>query len=242
MHPRRSNDMSARFASGSVRTARPYLLSNLKETIRDYFDSIRSAPAPLYDELARILRPGDIVITFNYDLGIERALRAAGKWDIKTGYGFSIDERRKAVAGELTEAPREHELASAFVRRKDRFLCRGLGTSLGPRPVLYFRSDLEYLGYGDFVDPQLLAMHQQRRQLPAMIMPALPKAFYFQTTFGEEWEDFWDSLWQCGGKRGREAEDLVVIGYSLPAADERARAMLLGFREQGGSPDGLLWR
>ncbi len=46
-------------------STRPYLLSNLKEAIRDYFDSIRSAPAAHYDELARVLRPGDTVITFN---------------------------------------------------------------------------------------------------------------------------------------------------------------------------------
>ena len=50
--------------------ARPYLLSNLEEAIRDHFDAIRSTSAPLYDGLARILRPGDLVITFNYDLGV----------------------------------------------------------------------------------------------------------------------------------------------------------------------------
>jgi hypothetical protein len=70
---------------------RPYLLSDLKEALRNYFDSIRSAPAPLYDRLARVLREGDLIITFDYDLGVERAVHAAGMWDIRTGYGFSIE-------------------------------------------------------------------------------------------------------------------------------------------------------
>jgi len=61
-----------------------------------------------------------------------------------------------------------------------------------------------------------------------MIMPALPKTFHFATTFGEEWNDFWDGLWQRAESAIASADELVVIGYSLPTADERARAMLLG--------------
>jgi hypothetical protein len=72
--------------------SRSYLLSDLKEALRDYFDAVRSAPAPLYDRLARVLRSGDRVVTFNYDLGVERALHTAGLWDIKTGYGFPVVE------------------------------------------------------------------------------------------------------------------------------------------------------
>jgi hypothetical protein len=69
---------------------RHYLLHDLQEAIREYFETIRSTSAPLYDELSRHLLPGDKVITFNYDLAIERALHTAGLWNIKSGYGFSI--------------------------------------------------------------------------------------------------------------------------------------------------------
>ena len=58
-------------------------------------------------------------------------------------------------------------------------------------------------------------------------MPALPKTFYFQTTFGEEWKGFWNGLWWRAERAISSADELVVIGYSLPTADERARAMLL---------------
>ena len=71
--------------AASLGVSRPYLLSDLKEAIRDQFFSIRSAPATLYDGLARLLRPGDAVITFNYDLGVERALQSVGLWDVNNG-------------------------------------------------------------------------------------------------------------------------------------------------------------
>ncbi len=211
-------------------STRPYLLSELQEAIRDYFDSIRSAPATLYDELARILYPGDTVITFNYDLGIERALRAAGKWDVNSGYGFSIGNSDKLSPVNLLKLHGSSNWrALLFSGRTGSFV--GNGTSLGLRPVLYFRSDLEYLGYGDFVDPNCSSCTNSA-SLPAMIMPALPKTFYFQTTFGKEWEDFWNGLWRCAERAASSAEDLVVIGYSLPAADERARSLLLDSANQ----------
>jgi hypothetical protein len=61
-----------------------------------------------------------------------------------------------------------------------------------------------------------------------MIMPALPKQFYFVTTFGQEWKGFWDDLWRRAGCAIQTADEVVVIGYSMPIVDERARAMLLG--------------
>src|ERR1035437_4409940 len=45
--------------AAALGATRPYLLDSLKEAIRDHFDAIRCAPAPLYDRLARVLRAGD---------------------------------------------------------------------------------------------------------------------------------------------------------------------------------------
>jgi hypothetical protein len=72
--------------------ARPYVLGGMEEAIREHFDVTRAASTPLYDQLAHILRPRDAVIAFNYDLGVERALRAAEIWDVRTGYGFVIEQ------------------------------------------------------------------------------------------------------------------------------------------------------
>ena len=212
--------------AASLGVTRPYLLSDLKEALRDHFDSIRSAPAPLYDRLARVLRQGDLVITFNYDLGVERALRAAGLWDIRTGYGFSVEAAEQpSLVGVLKLHGSTNWRALLFGGMTGFFA--GGGNSLGNRPVLFFRPELEYLGYSDFIDPRCARL-DSAASLPAMIMPALPKTFHFATTYGEEWKEFWDALWWRAERAIENADELVIIGYSLPIADERARAMLLG--------------
>ncbi len=202
-------------------------LTYLQEALRDYFDTIRSTPAPLYDKLARVLRRSDLVITFNYDLGVERALHAAGLWDVKTGYGFPIEDGEPSPVEVLKLHGSTNWRALLFGGRTGTGFFVGDGTSLGDRPVLFFRPDLEYLGYEDFVDPRCARL-DTAPSLPAMIMPALPKTFHFATTYGGEWKDFWDGLWGRAERAIDNADDLVVIGYSLPTADERARAMLLG--------------
>src|SRR5260370_36871553 len=91
---------------------------------------------------------------------------------------------------------------------------------------------MEYLGYLDFVDP-LCSGIDTAASLVAMIMPALPKHFHFATTYGEEWKDFWDGLWWRAGHGIENAVELAGIGYSLPPADGRARAMLFGSPNKG---------
>jgi hypothetical protein len=61
-----------------------------------------------------------------------------------------------------------------------------------------------------------------------MIMPGLPKRFYSPTHRGNEWQPFWDGLWLRAQEAIAEATELVIIGYSLPEADKRARSLLLG--------------
>jgi len=67
-------------------------------------------------------------------------------------------------------------LTSLLLKARTGFFAGDVG-SLGCRPVLSFRPDLEYIGHSDFVDP--LCQSEIAASLPAMIMPALPKQFYF---------------------------------------------------------------
>ncbi len=211
--------------AASAGLARPYLLGDLKEAIRDHFDAVRSAPATLYNGLVRLLRPSDTVITFNYDLAVERALRVAGLWDLRTGYGFTVERSDRPSPVQVLKLHGSTNWRGLLFGGRTGFLVGG-GNSLGARPVLFFRPDLEYLGYPDFVDPQCQGLNSAA-SLPTMIMPALPKRFYFETTFGLEWKGFWDSLWQRAQHAISNADEVVIIGYSLPVADERARVMLL---------------
>jgi hypothetical protein len=218
------------YASGSraalLGAMRPYLLSDVKEAIRDHFDAIRSAPAVLYHSLAGRVRPGDVVITFNYDLGVERALRCAELWDIKTGYGFPVATADKPSLVDVLKLHGSTNWRALLFGGRTGFFAGG-GNSLGDRPVLFFRPDLAYLGYPDFIDPQCMGL-DTAVSLPAMIMPALPKDFHFATRHGQEWKGFWDYLWNRAAGAISNADHIVVIGYSLPSADERARELLLG--------------
>ena len=212
--------------AASLGAMRPNLLSDLKQAIPDYFDVIRSAPAVLYDKLACLIRPGDVVITFNYDLGVERALCAAGLWDIKKGYGFPVDAGDTPSLVEVLKLHGSTNWRALLFGGKTGYSA-GVANSVGYRPVLFFQPDLAFLGYPDFTDPQCRGL-DRAASLPAMIMPALPKEFHFRTEYGLEWKGFWDHLWGRAAGAISRADNIVVIGYSLPLVDERARDLLLG--------------
>jgi hypothetical protein len=55
------------------------------------FKSLREKRAVFYERLvAERVRAGDVVLTFNYDLALERELRKGSLWEINDGYGFSL--------------------------------------------------------------------------------------------------------------------------------------------------------
>lgn len=57
-----------------------YLRLAVKTMIPAYFNSLRSQPAELYRVFANgMLAPGDAVITFNYDLALDREMKRARK-------------------------------------------------------------------------------------------------------------------------------------------------------------------
>jgi hypothetical protein len=208
----------------SLGISRPYVLSGLKEAIRGHFEVIRSTPTPLYDKLAAALRPGDAVITFNYDLAIEKALRVGGKWDISTGYDFAVGPPQETAVPVLKLHGSINWRGLLFGGISHGF--SAFQNSLGERPVLFFKPDLTYLGYNAFVDP-LCAGLNSAATLPAMILPALPKQFFFDTNFGPEWGAFWEGLWNHAEQLLQSADEVAIIGYSLPVADERARQLIL---------------
>jgi len=109
---------------------------------------------------------------------------------------------------------------------RNRGTFQGGPDSLGHRAVIPC-SDLEYLGYHESVDPLSVTL-RTGASLPAMIMPAMPKRFHFGTSLGIKWKGFWDDLWDRARNAVAGADELVIIGYSMPMIDERSRDMLLG--------------
>jgi hypothetical protein len=58
-------------------------------------------------------------------------------------------------------------------------------------------------------------------------LPARTKEFFYETSFGLEWAEFWDALWSRAADALKRADKLVLCGYSLLPVDERARDLLL---------------
>jgi hypothetical protein len=189
-----------------------------------YFNAIRFQPAELYDKFAsEVLNPGDAIITFNYDVALDRALKRSGKWTIRDGYGFEIE--RLALEHSVCMLLKLH--GSTNWRGE---LFGGMegfgqwnGPSLGERPVVD-RAELEYLGYDGMSDERC---HNGRVRIESLIMPTANKRFYKQTSLGLEWLEFWDSLWRQAEYALRMSDEIYIVGYSLPEYDTRARGLLV---------------
>jgi hypothetical protein len=196
----------------------------ITEAIREWFREIHCQPSVAYTRFAAaIVRAGDVVVTFNYDDSLEKELRTAGKWDVSQGYGFRLGDSDQpspvlvlklhgsinwlvSILNGATSGP-------AFVGSK------GL---LGGAPVIHL-ADLDYLGYGAFSG----RTYPGGGAFPALILPGRKKEFFYDTSHGPEFAEFWQNLWSQAVNALRQAEDIVLCGYSLLPVDERARELIL---------------
>lgn len=210
-------------------THRGSVRANAQRSILDCFDGIRQRPALLYDQFARErVQTDDIIITFNYDLACERALNTAGKWEISDGYGFLSGIN--AVLPSSTKILKLHgstdwwwpQLGGRMPGRWPRQIS---GDDFLPAtPVIRSREDVEFLGYpAEIFGPS-------RASAPSGAFPSViigHKRFYVETTLGRECEQFWADLWELGIEAIRSADNIVIIGYSMPIVDAAARELLL---------------
>jgi len=211
--------------------ARRALVANeygvLKNAVREWFAEIQRGVAltsSAYRDFARnIVAKGDCIVTFNYDVSLERELRLAGRFEVGDGYGFPI----QALPGKSdTRVFKLHGstnwLALLFGGMSPGFSVFLPGNTLG-RPAIP-KNELSFLGYADAVDP---AFGKGGAALPVMIFPARSKDFYFAANTGTEYARFWDELWERAAAAVQSAARVVICGYSLLPVDERARKLLL---------------
>jgi hypothetical protein len=95
-------------------------------------------------------------------------------------------------------------------------------TSLGDHPLIH-RADLEFLGYEEF------SGHTYRGggAFPCLILPGRSKEFFYDTSLGQEYTEFWTGLWNQAISAVRRSDHILVCGYSMQAADQRACDLLV---------------
>jgi hypothetical protein len=221
-------DLDNRVANPKDRFERALLATlrgQMQYAICRFFDSIRLKDADLYRSFARdVLRIDDVVITFNYDVSLDRELSMSGKWNVIHGYGFTIDSsaQRTPSCTLLKLHGSTNWIAEIFEGLRGQGFISLNQPSLGRRPVIP-TPEFAYLGTAKN-DPRFRV---GTGFIPSLIMPTANKKFYMETSFGREWEEFWDWLWLQASDAVSEADEIHMIGYSLPQYDDRARKLLL---------------
>jgi hypothetical protein len=210
-----------------TRSERAFIRQAVEHSIPGLFNCIRAKPAPLYDQMSRHrIREGDLVITFNYDVAIEHSLKREGLWHINDGYGFELGI--SGLPASKVKILKLHGSTNWWGPLFDglRGFFQAGPNSLPSRPVVLFAHDFEFLGYPPGSrDPQYRGDSRPAVQT-ALIIPTRHKRFYLQTSFGREWEEFWKDLWNQAAQALNASEEIVIIGYSMPVADEDARQLL----------------
>jgi hypothetical protein len=201
-------------------------LGYLGRALRQWFREIHAAPAAAYAKFAgKVIHSGDSVITFNYDDSLERELRDVEKWDVSLGYGFQLGAtQRPSDVLVLKLHGSVNWLISLFggATGGSVFAIPPGGSSMGRHPVLH-RADLQYLGYELFSGQ----VYEGGGVLPCLILPGRKKEFFYDTSLGEEYREFWNGLWSQAKQALERSDTIVICGYSLPLSDQRARDLLL---------------
>jgi hypothetical protein len=199
-----------------------------KNAVRAWFGEIQHGVALsslTYKGFSRnVVVPGDCIITFNYDVSLDRELRLAGKFEAGDGYGFLIENLpAKSPTKMLKLHGSTSWLALLFGGMTSGFSYFQPGNTLGPRPVIA-KNELLFLQYPDAIDPRFA---KGGAAMPVMIFPARTKEFYFAANTGTEYAGFWNNLWHQANVALQSSSRVVICGYSLNPVDERARKLLL---------------
>jgi hypothetical protein len=164
----------------------------------------------------QIVRPGDAILTFNYDCVIDHHLQkhGDGKWNARYGYGFSLGPGGKRLKGDGAWQPKQPAKKGETVR-----LLKLHGS-------LHFVVEKAEQQDYEVTLKERPYTYQGRGMRFTIIPPEYVKRF--------EAGVFRD-LWNHAFRTIARAENLVFMGYSLPVTDAHATAL---FRT-GVKADGL---
>jgi hypothetical protein len=212
-----ASDRTDRFVRAILASGR----SSFEIALRYWFNHIRLVPAVAYQNfVGKILLPGDVIISFNYDVSLEKEMTVSGLFQPSSGYGFHFGRGRPNSKVKMLKLHGSTNWVALILGGARGPTCLISPESLGVQPIIP-RDEIEFLGSDDFdIDVERCAYAH------AMVLPIREKQFSFNTSFGTEWQDFWDSLWAQAANALQNAQRVVIAGYSLPLSDTRARTLL----------------
>lgn len=172
------------------RSAESALIGNvykpaITQSLRAWFLEIREKQEGSYRSFAsQVIKPGDTVISFNYDDSLDRQLKSSGHWSLGDGYGFPVEGFEIGSSVQLLKLHGSINWFAALFNG-----IRGgvvnLDNALGSRPV-FVEPDTLFLGYqeADPRTPKTFGFVQP------LILPTERKKFYFETSLGLQWKEF----------------------------------------------------
>jgi hypothetical protein len=181
----------------------------------------------LYQAFAKIVRAGDYIITFNYDVALENELIAAQKFRAKNGYGKAFQGVWDEPDSEVTMLKLHGSInwiAVLFGGATEGY--SAFRNSLGQRPFVD-NVDSAFPAYPPRVLDTSFPGGGVSGGGTSLVLPTYEKRYVVATSVGDEWGLFYESLWGEAADAIERSQRIVMIGYSMPSADRRSRALLL---------------
>lgn len=206
---------------------------------RHYLDAGegQSARWETLERFGRILQEGDMVITFNYDSTLERVLLRQGKWSPRNGYGFDlvfqksqVDETPLVVDSSSITVLHLHGAIGWYnkpVFRVDPKPGSGGAVSrdaFTPAPLeTHVSLDNQFLCLLGFqgADASLPVPRYEENQI--LLRPSFLKDYEMNGAY----QNPFPGLWRKAAEGLRRADEVLVIGYSLPPDDIAALTLFL---------------
>ncbi|MBM7855887.1 hypothetical protein JOC37_002309 [Desulfohalotomaculum tongense] len=189
----------------------------LKKACREYmllmaltFDKILyGSPCPHHQKIANSLQPGDVVISFNYELLMDNALMATKSWYPGDGYGVKCN----LLSSEVFTADNSSAVHLLKLHGSLNWLyctrCRQLFTAV--------ETAGENIRFICNHSSRVLCTHMGCRHplIPIIIPPTMMKNY--------DSMPFTQKLWRLARTALANAHHIIIIGYSLPPTDFRTK-------------------
>ncbi|NDQ55746.1 MAG: hypothetical protein GZ088_01580 [Acidipila sp.] len=175
---------SHKFEPDEVEELKDELLTAISVSLSERTAKVKIQNTQFF-RLAQIMRPGDVVVSFNWDVLLESALT-----ELKRGWNYELKGDKLALLkphgsvdwfdGETTRI--KASLTSPVIEKIGRL-----------RVFQYFRM------------PRL-----RSRMTPVIVPPLIRKKWKYRE---------FDRIWRCAWRALRTANEIHIIGFSLPPAD-----------------------